>query len=177
MKIEKFCFICDKSLGPYAHNKQIYCDEKCKREGRRVKDRIRKQKEKFHKLTKQRICKRCKSNFFEHTSNDIHYCKNCKDIVTEATYQSKGRLKKMQEPNHCLDCKAVIIKKRKRCTICAEIKKKEQIQEHHAKVSKEKEDIANTNKKKSSTIDPRFLVRNYSGNKLQSQGLCNSFNL
>lgn len=167
------CHICDKDLGPYAHNKQKYCSEECKREGRRAGDRVRRQQIKMQKLMTPQECKRCKENFFYDPNEPRKYCKKCYEIVYGKEVKS-FTLNKEPETKKCLDCNTIISTKRKRCPDCALKNKRKRSQVYNNKVSQEIKDYKN---KKSKAIDPKFLVRNYSGNELSKQGLCNSFNL
>lgn len=158
------CEICNKEIGIYEHHSKKYCSKSCKSEADKINKRIKKQRN-ILRNSKQK-CRRCHDIFIRQEDGHRYYCKKCIDIT------SNGK-----EIHKCMDCKTEITLLRKRCESCASISKRKQIERKNEEAVKQSKEIQEKNKTKTKKIHPRFLERNYSGEKFSTQGRCNSFGL
>lgn len=164
---KRFCKICEKEIGIYEHPGRKYCSTPCKNASRRRSADIKKQQNMF-KNPKQK-CRRCSIMFNRIPEGHRYYCSNCIHITKNGT-----------EIHKCMDCSIEITQLRKRCEPCAAISKTKQVEEKNKEIVRKSKKIQEQNKKnkkenKTNGIHPRYLERNYSGNKFSTQGAMNSF--
>lgn len=133
------CRICNKK-DIYVHHKIIYCSEKCKKIGQKVKNKIIEDRKKYIFF---KTCKRCQKKFKPLYKFNEKYCKYCIEIITKEDISNiKSNIKQGDKmKTHCERCEEKFdgpVLYKKFCEKCVLIKQKEKMQRAKDKRKKDK---------------------------------------